>query len=109
MCARLRAYACTGVSVMAYEETAHVPAKLHSLKLEGREKLDLSGVEDVTGFDENLIVLTTAQGDLSIRGQELHIERIDLESGALEVRGHIQELSYEEPPRAGGFWSRLFG
>ena len=94
---------------MAYEESARVPAKLHSLQLEGREKLVLSGVEDVTGFDETLVVLTTAQGDLSVRGQGLHIERIDLELGALELRGHIQELSYEEPARSGGLWSRLFG
>ena len=93
---------------MAYEEKAPVPAKRHSLQLEGREKLSLGGVEDVTGFDESLIVLRTGVGELSIRGQELHIERIDLESGMLEVRGHIQELSYEEPPR-GGWLSRLFG
>ena len=67
---------------MAYEENARVPAKLHSLQLEGREKLSLSGVEDVTGFDESLIVLSTAQGELSIRGENLHIERIDLQLGS---------------------------
>ena len=94
---------------MAYEESTRVPAKVHNLQMEGREKLVLSGVEDVSGFDENLIVLSTGQGDLSIRGTQLHIERIDLPSGALEVRGHIQELSYEEPARSGGIWSRLFG
>ena len=94
---------------MAYEESARVPAKIHSLQLEGREKLKLSGVEDVSGFDESLIVLRTGQGELSIRGTELHIEKIDLPSGVLEVHGHIQELSYEEPARSGGLWSRLFG
>ena len=46
---------------MAYEESARVPAKIHSLQLEGREKLSLNGVEDVSGFDESLIVLSTAQ------------------------------------------------
>ena len=94
---------------MAYEESAHVPARVHSLQLEGREKLNLTGVEDVSGFDEGLIVLRTGQGELSIRGEQLHIERIDLQSGTLEVRGHIQELSYEELSRTGGLWSRLFG
>ncbi len=94
---------------MAYEESTRVPAKIHSLQLEGREKLSLNGVEDVSGFDESLVVLSTAQGELSIRGEQLHIERIDLQSGTLEVRGHIQELSYEEPARSGGLWSRLFG
>ncbi len=94
---------------MSYEEKPRPPAKFHSLKLEGREKLELSGVDDVTGFDESLVILTTNQGDLSIRGQQLHIERIDLESGTLELRGHIQDLSYDEPARSGGLWSRLFG
>ncbi len=94
---------------MAYEESTRVPAKIHSLQLEGREKLSLNGVEDVSGFDESLVVLSTAQGELSIRGEQLHIERIDLQSGTLEVRGHIRELSYEEPARSGGLWARLFG
>ena len=77
--------------------------------MENREKLSLGGVEDVSGFDENLIVLTTSQGQLSIRGEGLHIDRIDLDAGQLEVRGHVQELSYDEPVRSGSLWSRLFG
>ena len=94
---------------MAYEEAQKALIKNHSLSMENREKLSLGGVEDVSGFDENLIVLTTSQGDLTIRGEQLHIDRIDLEAGQLEVRGHIQELSYGEAPRSGSLWSRLFG
>ena len=94
---------------MAYEEAQKALIKSHSLSMENREKLSLGGVEDVSGFDENLIVLTTSQGDLTIRGEQLHIDRIDLEAGQLEVRGHIQELSYGEPMRSGSLWSRLFG
>ena len=94
---------------MPYEEVRQVPAKQHILSLEGRNRLSISGVDDVSGFDENLVILTTALGDLNIRGQQLHIERIDLEAGQLEVRGHIQELSYDEPSRSGSLWSRLFG
>ena len=44
-----------------------------------------------------------------MRGEQLHIERIDLDAGQLEVRGKIRELSYDEPPQTGGLWSRLFG
>ncbi len=93
---------------MANEEKTRAPARFHSLQLEGREKLSLSGVEDVSGFDESLVVLSTSLGELYIRGKELRIERIDLDSGSLELRGHVQELSYEEPTR-GGFLARLFG
>jgi len=94
---------------MAYEEVRKMPVKLHGLNLEGRGKLSISGVEDVSGFDETLVVLTTSQGELSVRGSELHIERIDLEAGQLELKGHVQELSYDEPQRSASLWSRLFG
>lgn len=94
---------------MPYDEIKKVPAKAHNVSMEGRAKLSVSGVEDVSGFDENLIVLSTALGDLNIRGRELHIEKIDLEQGQLEVRGSIQELSYEETVKAGSIWTRLFG
>ncbi len=94
---------------MPYDEIKKVPARAHNVSMEGRAKLSVSGVEDVSGFDENLIVLSTALGDLNIRGRELHIEKIDLEQGQLEVRGSIQELSYEETVKAGSIWTRLFG
>ena len=94
---------------MPYEEIKRVQQRPHSLTLEGREKMSITGVDDVSGFDENTIVLTTSQGDLNIHGQGLHIDRIDLDAGDLELRGKIQELSYDEPARSGSLWSRLFG
>ena len=92
-----------------YDEASKVPALAHRLSLEGRGVLNIDGVEDVSGFDESLVVLRTSQGELSIRGQQLHIERIDLESGVLQLKGHVQELSYDEPSEANGLWKRLFG
>ena len=55
------------------------------------------------------MVLRTGQGELTVRGSELHIERIDLDSGTLELHGHVQELSYDEPTEGRSLWSRLFG
>ena len=92
-----------------YDEAMNVPALAHRLSLEGRGVLNIDGVEDVSGFDDSLVVLRTSQGELSIRGQQLHIERIDLESGVLQLKGHVQELSYDEPSEANGLWKRLFG
>ena len=54
---------------MAYEQIQKAAQRAHSLSMENREKLSLGGVEDVSGFDENLIVLTTSQGQLAIRGR----------------------------------------
>ena len=94
---------------MPYGENTKVPAKHHSLSLEGRNRLSISGVEDVAAFDESAVILSTSQGELNIRGEDLHIDRIDLESGRLEVHGHVCELSYDEPVQSGGLWARLFG
>ena len=94
---------------MSYDDISNVPALAHKLSLEGREKLCIEGVQDVSGFDETLVVLSTSQGDLSIRGRELHIERIDLELGRLELKGHVQELSYDEPSESKSMFARLFG
>lgn len=84
-------------------------ARPHALQLENREKMRLSGVSDVSGFDENGIVLTTDMGELSIRGEELHIDKIDLEAGLLELRGRISELCYEERTPGRSLWTKLFG
>lgn len=92
---------------MPDKESNQTPARLHALHLEGRERLSLVGVEDVSGFDEGTVLLETSLGELCIRGEELHIERIDLETGALELRGRVRELSYDEPAR-GGLLARLF-
>jgi len=94
---------------MAYEQSPRPVPKAHSMNMENREKLSLSGVEDVSGFDENLVVLRTNMGELNIRGESLHIGRIDLESGSLELSGRIQELSYDERGPRPTLWSRLFG
>ena len=94
---------------MPYDESVHIPAGSHCLKLDSREMLNISGVEDVSGFDEGLVILTTALGELNIRGSGLHIEKIDLSSGLLELRGNIQELSYDESNQSSSLWKKLFG
>ena len=88
---------------------AELPARAHALQMENRERLHLTGVSDVSGFDENLLVLSTDMGELSIRGEALHIDKIDLDAGLLELRGRICELCYEETAAASTFWKRIFG
>ncbi len=82
----------------------------HHLILEDRERLTVSGVEEVESFDENTIVMETAQGVLIVRGEGLHIEKLSLDGGDLKVEGMVEALTYEEPRRGrGGFLSRLLG
>ena len=83
----------------------------HRLELEGRERLTVSGVEDVERFDESCIVMSTCVGTLIVSGEELHIGKLSLDGGELHVDGHIDAVTYEESAqqRGASLLSRLFG
>ena len=82
----------------------------HRLELDGRERLTVSGVEDVDRFDENEIVMTTSAGTLIVQGESLHIDKLSLDGGELHVDGRIDSVSYEDVGGGrGGLLSRLFG
>ncbi len=93
---------------MAAEEKNPVKIK-HNLILEDRRVLNVSGVSDVSGFDEQNVVLVTGMGELSIKGDNLHINKFSLETGELNLDGNIYSLTYSENKQTeGGFFSRLF-
>ena len=84
----------------------------HRVELEGRDKLTVSGVEDVERFDEGCIVMSTCEGTLIVTGQGLHIGKLSLDGGELHVDGSIHTLLYEDVSPGGGqggFLRRLFG
>ena len=87
-----------------------MPQEAHRLELVGRERLTVSGVEDVERFDETGIVMSTSAVTLVITGEELHIGKLSLDGGELHVEGRIDSVAYEDQPSGrGGFWGRLFG
>ncbi|MCI8739710.1 MAG: sporulation protein [Oscillibacter sp.] len=87
-----------------------MPQTAHRLELVGRERLMVSGVEDVERFDETGIIMSTSAGTLVITGEDLHIGKLSLDGGELHVDGRVDSVSYEDDgPSRGGFFSRLFG
>ena len=82
----------------------------HNIILEGREKLSISGVLDVQSFDEEQVLLETVRGMVLVRGQGLHVERLQLEAGELIVEGEIGLIEYDDSVQPRGSWfKRLFG
>lgn len=95
---------------MAYQDERIQFASGHQIALDDRRQLSISGVEEVESFDENTIVLSTAQGELEIQGEQLHIEKLSLDGGEMRVEGTINALIYQPQGRErGGFFSRLLG
>ena len=95
---------------MAFVDDRARPEMAHHIILEEREQLSISGVEEVESFDENTILLITAQGALEIQGEELHIEKLSLDGGDLKVEGRVNALLYGEENRPrGGLFARLLG
>ena len=94
---------------MGYEDRALTSAKPHRLVIDERERLTVTGVEEVCRFDEDRIELDTVKGRLTIVGEGLRIGKLSVETGELSVEGRVVELGYEDERPVSGFWSRLFG
>ena len=94
---------------MAYEERSTPQEAPHDLTLEGRRRLALTGVRDVESFNEEEIVLKTAKWSLTVRGAEMKMERMSVDSGDVVVTGRIDAVSYEDAPERTGFFARFFG
>lgn len=82
--------------------------KPHLLTLDNRRKLCLTGVEDVLGFNEEMISAVTPLGNLIIRGSKLHISKLSLDSGEVDVEGVVDSLQYVHNKREKSFVQRLF-
>lgn len=78
----------------------------HQLIMQDRKTLEMTGVSDLSNYDDNTLVVTTSMGELTLRGRGLNVRHLNLESGSLSVEGTIESLAYSEPIK-GGWLSRL--
>lgn len=90
---------------MPDEKKQKVP---HSLILENRRTLTATGVSNVDSFDDQTIVAYTDLGELTVHGTKLQINKLNIETGELNLNGEITSMSYSENRPAAGFFSRLF-
>ncbi|MCM1228315.1 MAG: sporulation protein YabP [Clostridium sp.] len=83
---------------------------LHNVIMEGRKNLTISGVTDVDSFDERIIVLYTQLGELVIKGRDLHINSMSVETGDMTIDGDIWALNYGDKDKKSSltFLGKLF-
>lgn len=94
------------------EEKKTTKPRVQNLILENREKLSISGVVDVESFNDEAVIVDTELGILIVRGEDLHINKLNLDSSELNIEGDIISCEYSDrdgsKSRGGGFFSKMF-
>lgn len=87
-------------------------SRSHKIVLTNRKTCIISGVIDVISFDTSEILLETDQGMLMIKGTELHVSRLSLDKGEVDVEGSVASLTYSDivsaKEKTESFLSKLF-
>ena len=71
-------------------------SKAHKVTLNNRRNGSFTGVLDVISFDIAEILLETEQGMLHVKGKDLHVNRLNLEKGEVDIEGRIDSLTYSD-------------
>jgi len=69
---------------------------LQNLILENREKLSITGVLDVLSFDDQVVIVETELGLLTVKGENIRINKLSIDTSEIIVEGEINNLAYSE-------------
>lgn len=67
---------------------------IQNLILENRNRLNISGVLDVLSFDDQIIIVETELGMLTVKGDNLRINKLSIDTSEVIVEGEIISLAY---------------
>ena len=83
---------------------------IQNLILENREKLNVSGVNDVLSFDDQVVIMETELGLLTVKGENLKINKLSIDTSEVIVEGRINNLAYSEQQvkNDGGIFGKIF-
>lgn len=84
---------------------------IQNIILENREKLSISGVLDVLSFDDQIVILETELGLLTVKGDNLRINKLSLDTAEVIIDGEVYNLGYSEKDsiqKSGGIFNKIF-
>lgn len=84
---------------------------VQNLVLENREKLSISGVLDVLSFDDQVVILETELGMLTIKGENIRINKLSIDTSEVIIDGNISSISYSDKElnqKGSGLLNKLF-
>ena len=80
--------------------------------IENREKACVTGVIDIHSFDDELVLVQTELGVLTIKGDDLKMNKLSLDNNELIVEGKIVAIAYSDINNNNktnkGFMNKLF-
>ena len=82
--------------------------KKHIVSIDNRQAIELTGINDVPVFDENDVQLCSDFGDISIKGENMKLEELSLDSGIVKINGKITAIIYTDNKKTKGFFKRVF-
>jgi len=82
--------------------------RAHTITLNDRKRLSITGVEDVDCFNEQIVVLKTPLGTLTVTGAGLNMSLLNVEDGRVSVEGEVDAMEYTGGKKKGGVLGRLF-
>lgn len=84
-------------------------ANTHKFCLEDRKEIKADGVKKIENFSDKEIVLITVMGKLTLKGEDLHIEKLCVDTGDFIATGKISSMVYSKAsPNKGSFLEKLF-
>lgn len=92
-----------------YNKTAQKKDVVQNIILENRNELSISGVNDVLSFDDQIVILETDLGMLTVKGDDLRINKLSIDTSEVVVEGNIYNLSYSEKQAHKSTGSSLLG
>ena len=69
---------------------------MQNIVLENREKLNVTGINDILSFDDQVVILSTDLGMLTIKGSELKINKLNIDESEVKIEGNISSISYSQ-------------
>ena len=81
---------------MQQQEKQMRPPKPHNVIMENRKRVSLTGVLDIDSFNEQGVIVLTELGVLIVKGADLRINKLSVDSGDVSIEGEINSLTYTD-------------
>ena len=84
---------------------------MQNIVLENREKLNVTGINDILSFDDQVVILSTDLGMLTIKGNELKINKLNIDESEVKIEGNITSINYSqdsEERKGESIFSKIF-